>query len=216
MDDIFAHAQKRLKSLCHLDEELETLRTELLSYAQSDNLEDLQSYLVTAEALAAAARGNFGVGAALFTKEGEFILSGQNALFNPRFDSAAHAEMRLLDEAEKMGFIKPPTSQYILVSSLESCPMCLARIITAQIGILRHVADDPKGGMALHMDKMPPVWQKLASGMVIRRADCMQGLRELSLRIVDYSSSRLNGELSKRFLGNKKDKETRGCCGGLS
>lgn len=82
------------------------------------------------QALLALEAGNFGVGACLVSPSGDVVESGRNLVFQPRFNSMAHAEMVLLNRYEEMG--GSPAS-LTLYTSLEPCVMCLARIMMARV-----------------------------------------------------------------------------------
>jgi len=53
----------------------------------------------------------------------------------------------------------PDMDGLILFSSIEPCPMCLARIITSGIKEAYYLAPDPDSGMVGLRDKLTPVWR---------------------------------------------------------
>ena len=109
--------------------------------------EDLHAWFRSVLAVRAASRGNFGVGAVLLDGDGAVVALGENQVFFPRFRSDAHAEMIAMDAFEAQYHQPRGLGKYVMLTSLESCPMCFARLITAGIGSIVHVSDDLSGGM---------------------------------------------------------------------
>src|SRR5262249_22052137 len=69
--------------------------------AGSSYYEDQELGMVACqEALLAASRGNYGVGAVLVDPQGTVVEQGQNAVFYPHFRSDLHAEMVALNAFE--------------------------------------------------------------------------------------------------------------------
>jgi len=115
---------------------------------------------------------------------GKIVCRGQNRVFS-QSRSDLHAEMDLLNifEAQNGEKSRELTKGLILFSSLESCPMCLCRIITAGIPKVYHAADDKNGGMVHLYGNLPPVWHKISAGRIFEAADCADELRELAEQI---------------------------------
>ncbi|MGE5329632.1 MAG: nucleoside deaminase [Deltaproteobacteria bacterium] len=148
---------------------------------------EMDAFVIEAlkEAIAAAEAGNFGVGAILVHKEaGRIVLRGQNKVFGDS-RSDLHAEMDLINtwETEQGAESRERLQDMILITSLESCPMCLCRLITAGVPEVYHVADDEIGGMVHLMHQLPPVWQEIAKGRIYKKADCSPELSEIGLQI---------------------------------
>ena len=87
---------------------------------------------------------------------------------------------------------------YTLYTSLESCPMCLSRLITSGIGKILYAAPDPTGGMIHKMKDLPEVWTQLAQRQVFGRAQCTQDLTNAANCIFLLNANELNEELKRR------------------
>ena len=134
------------------------------------------------EAICAAKSGTFGVGAILVDNETkEIMYRGQNKVFSES-RSDLHAEMDLLNNFEMHHKEKSREllKKFTLYTSLESCPMCLCRIITAGLMEVYHIADDSGGGMVHLYDQLPPVWKDISEGRVFKKADCSEDLSEIA------------------------------------
>jgi len=113
-------------------------------------------------ALESLEQGNYGVGAVLVDRNGELLAEAGNAVFAPRFDSSAHAEMRVLNQFEENYPAYEDRQGLTLIASLEPCPMCCSRILAAGIGQIIYLAEDKDGGMMSRCDKMPPAWVNIS------------------------------------------------------
>ena len=71
----------------------------------------------------------------------------------------------------------------VLYSSLEPCPMCLARIINAGLKKTFFAAPDSSGGMVQRLGGLPPFWQGKAAGNTYAPAACAPELSAWALRI---------------------------------
>ena len=69
---------------------------------------------------------------------------------------------------------------YTMYSSLESCPMCLFRIITSGLTEVYHVVDDKGGGMVHLYDQLPPFWKDISKGRIFKKAECSDDLTEIA------------------------------------
>src|SRR5512135_1493811 len=65
------------------------------------SVEEAYSWLSVVLAIQAAAANNFGVGAVLVDPQGAVVEMAGNQVFSPRFDSAGHAEMLVMNDFEK-------------------------------------------------------------------------------------------------------------------
>ena len=92
-----------------------------------------ESYALRACHLAvdAARVGTYGVGALLFDGAGRVIVEGHNRVRVGGFQSDLHAEMVVMNAYEATGRPREEARECTLVTSLEPCPMCMARLIVA-------------------------------------------------------------------------------------
>lgn len=150
--------------------------------APEEHPDDPAGVIACEEALAAAAAGNYGVGAVLLDARGEVVLRAGNQVFEPRFASEAHAEMVLVSrfEAERPDLAPAGLT---LVVSLEPCPMCYARLKLAGIGRVRYLADDDGGGMTRRARHMPLAWTTLHPAQEFELARVSPKLSRLALAI---------------------------------
>ncbi len=160
-----------------------------------DSHEEVLSWVACVMALKAAINGNFGVGALLADNNNHIVIAAHNEVFRPHFRSDAHAEMRLLSlhEEGKCG----PLHDHTLYTSLESCPMCLCRIIVAGVTRVYHLADDVTGGMVNCRERLPDVWQTLQKKIEFRQAACLDVLRGLAWDIFRMNCDELNSTLAR-------------------
>ncbi|MCI4666246.1 MAG: nucleoside deaminase [Neomegalonema sp.] len=176
-------------------QEVAALRQRLQEVPVDGNCPDQHwSWAASVLALEAAAAGNYGVGALIIEAGApEPLCVGANAMFSPRFDSSAHAEMRALQALEEAH--AEAGAGLTLYTSLEPCPMCLARFIASRVSALKFVAWDEGGGMVSRLEHMPPVWRDIAAGRVIAPADCGEELRSIALAIFELRARRLDASL---------------------
>lgn len=131
-------------------------------------------------ALEAARLGNYGVGAVLVDPTGAVVAQGGNAVFVPRFRSDLHAEMVVMNVFEDAHPQTGDMRGYTLLCSLEPCPMCLARLLTAGVQTVKFLAMDEHGGMVSRVDHLPAAWQRLRQRQEAGPADVSDGLRQLA------------------------------------
>jgi tRNA(adenine34) deaminase len=150
------------------------------------------------EALAAAGDGNFGVGACLVDPEGRVVARGHNHVFHPYPRSDLHAEMDTMTRFEEQ--VRSPISlhDYTLFTSLEPCPMCLTRLITAGVGHVYHAAPDIESGMVYKLNDLTPVWVELARRQEFAPARCSPELQELAQQVFLYTANRNTRRLAER------------------
>ncbi|MBF0119380.1 MAG: nucleoside deaminase [Desulfobacterales bacterium] len=162
-------------------------------------VDDKAALVTLQEAIAAAKEGNYGIGACLVNKKnGEVIQRGHNRIFKPYFRSDMHAEMDTLTGYENR--IKTQGSKVdglILYTSLEPCPMCLARIITSGVQKVYYLAPDQYGGMVHLFKNLPSIWQEIARGRIYDQAQCSPELRDIANETFKYSSKILDEYLKK-------------------
>jgi len=145
------------------------------------------------EALSGFKEGNGGIGACLMDMNTlKVVERGHNRQFEPYFRSDLHAEMDLLTryeervKARKLDNASVPQAEQrkikglVLYTSIEPCPMCLARIINVGIKRTYFAAPDPSGGMAGKIQSLPAFWQELATGSIFEPARCSPELTAIA------------------------------------
>ncbi|WP_175254238.1 nucleoside deaminase [Pseudomonas sp. BMW13] len=145
----------------------------------SNNTEDIWGRMCCEQALLALEEGCYAVGAVLVNERQELLCSGRNQVFANGFDSAAHAEMKVIDQLERL---HPEVDRdgLTLYVSLEPCLMCYGRILLAGIPRVRYLARDQDGGFAVSHGQLPPVWESLASRLSVAQAEVAPYWTELS------------------------------------
>lgn len=130
---------------------------------------DTWGRLCCEQALLAVEQGCYGVGAVLITESQELLCSSRNQVFvDGHYNSAAHAEMLLLDQLETE-YSEQDRSALTLYVSLQPCLMCYGRILLAGITRVRYLARDKPGGF--DGKHLPAAWAELASHTSVRQAD---------------------------------------------
>lgn len=150
------------------------------------------------EAIAAAKEGNFGVGAVLVGKNGEIIQRGHNRVFKPYFRSDLHAEMDVMTKFEECSKNTESLKGFILFSSLEPCPMCLARLIISGVERVYYATIDENGGMVQRFEYMPPELKELATRQEFALAQCSPELADVALQIFLNTADENDGKLKNR------------------
>ena len=178
--------------------ELDRRFRELADRPLSGHVDGRLAIAACAEALEAARCGNYGVGAVLVDPAGEIVERGQNRGFWPHFRSDLHAEMVLMNAFEDARPELEDMRGYTMVTSLEPCPMCLARLLIAGVEVVKFVADDSWGGMVSRMDRLPPAWRKLAERTQVSQADAPKDLRQLACDLFELNLDRLRHQLWMR------------------
>src|SRR5262249_35070084 len=139
--------------------------------------------IACSEALAAARMGNYGVGALLIDPGGEILERGRNTVFFPHFRSDLHAEMVVMTAFEQR---HPPVEKmrgYTLLSSVEPCAMCLARLLIAGVQTVKFLAYDDLGGMVNQRHSFPTAWRRLWQRQEFIQADVGASLRQFALDV---------------------------------
>ena len=139
--------------------------------------------VVCQEALVAARRGNYGVGAVLVNPRGTVVAQGQNAVFYPHFRSDLHAEMVVMNAFEERHPEVDTMRGYTLLSSIEPCLMCFARLLAAGVETVKFLAEDVWGGMVNHRQHLPAAWQRLGQRQAIGQAEVSESLRQFALDV---------------------------------
>ena len=153
-------------------------------------------------ALQAVVSGNFGIGCIVVDPNGVIVAKGHNQVFYPYFRSDRHGEMVVMNKIEEYNRSTNGMKGYKLYTSLESCPMCMARLITSGCESIIHVADDPSGGMVHLKDNLPPMWIELAKTQTFNKARCSLQIEEAAKSIFFLNAEELNERLLKRTKEN--------------
>jgi cytosine deaminase len=160
--------------------------------------DDAFTIIALQEAIAAAKEGNFAVGAVLVRENGEIVQRGHNRVFNPHFRSDLHAEMDVMTKFEERFQEIDSMKGLILYTSLEPCPMCLARLITSGVSKVYYASADEHGGMVHRLEHMPPAWTELAERQKFVKAQCSPELSDLALQIFLTTAAENNRKLQER------------------
>lgn len=160
--------------------------------------DDVPAWLTCVLALEAVECGNLGVGSIILDDRDRLIAVGCNQVFSPYFRSDAHAEMIAMDEFEKENPEIDDMRSYKIYTSLESCPMCMTRLIVSGINKIYHVADDLYGGMVHLAEKLPPVWLELIESQRFEPAKCSPALRKAASEIFISTRAERDALLFKR------------------
>ncbi|SFW63455.1 Cytidine and deoxycytidylate deaminase zinc-binding region [Pseudomonas sp. NFACC19-2] len=155
----------------------------------STHADDTWARLCCEQALLAVEEGCYAVGALLVDETGELLCSGRNQVFTSAYASAAHAEMRVLDQLESE-HAQVDRRSLTLYVSLEPCLMCYGRILLAGITRVRYLARDRDGGFALHHGRLPPAWANLASGLAVVQAKADPYWLDLAKQLIERLQDR--------------------------
>lgn len=149
--------------------------------------DDYFAFIICKEAYKSAKQGNYGVGSLMASPSWDIILTGQNQVFEPYFRSDLHAEMVVVNYFEDQYPDVTDMSGYRLYSSIEPCPMCLARLIANGVGTIKFVAPDASGGMVQTMGNLPPSWINLSKRQSFQQAEASPHLQELAYDIFMFN-----------------------------
>ncbi len=190
---------RELAKISPKNRDIDKFKSRLIEY-EFDNAYPDDGYIWLADILALEAvnSGNFGVGCVLIDVNGNVISQGHNEVFNPYFRSDRHGDMVVMDEFEDIhqNILNP--EGFTLYTSLESCPMCLTRMITSGISRILHAAPDMEGGMVHKMKHLPKFWIDLVIGQVYSQAKCSQELINTANEIFLYNADELKEKLKNR------------------
>lgn len=175
---------KELEKIGFNNMDVSKMKTYLLDYEFNlDYPDDRYVWLTNVLALKAVDAGNFGVGCILVDGRGNVVNQGHNEVFNPYFRSDLHAEMVVMDNFENMHPDFTDMKDHTLYTSLESCPMCLVRLITSGVRKILHAAPDIRGGMVHVFEDVPEFWSDLSGGKVFSQAACSQEMIDAAGKI---------------------------------
>ena len=82
-------------------------------------------------------------------------------MFSPYFRSDLHAEMVVMNIFEERHPEIDTMQGYTLVSSIEPCLMCFARLPAGGVPTVKFLAEDAWGGMVNRRQHLPAAWQRL-------------------------------------------------------
>ena len=160
--------------------------------------DDPYAWLTDVLALKSVNSGNYGVGSILVGAGGEIAAMGHNLVYSPYFRSDLHAEMVTVNYFEKENPQITTLKEYALYTSLESCPMCLVRLISAGINRVFYVSSDPIGGMVNAISLLPPLWKELSAPQTFKEARCSGELSNAATEIMLINANELLEILRKR------------------
>ena len=169
--------------------------------------DDLAAVRVCQLAATAAELGTYAVGAVLLDDNGEVLAEGHNKTFVDGFRSDLHAEMVVLTKFETEHQMPQNPSTLTLISSLEPCPMCMARLIYSGIGSIRYVCEDPHGGMVTRKSSLPPKLVEISEDLsqVWELAECSNELREAAFQIWEQCREDVDRRIVEHGKGGNSD-----------
>jgi tRNA(Arg) A34 adenosine deaminase TadA len=148
------------------------------------------------ESIAAAREGNFAVGACLVDPDGHVVERGHNHVPGT-YRTDLHAEMAVMTQFEERTKGTVKVQDYTIFSSLEPCPMCTIRLITAGVGHVFWAADDLETGMMRTLDRLTPGWVAMTHQQEFGSALCSPELKNLGWQVF-LVTAKLLAEKSKR------------------
>jgi cytosine deaminase len=183
-----------------VNQSIKTIHKDLTDYTFNSSFKhDKEIWLTCILALQSITFGNFGIGCIITQNNNNVVSYGNNQVFYPLFRSDYHAEMVALNHFESV--VRPVNiSEYQLFTSLEPCPMCLARILTSGIPEVYYAAEDIEGGMAHLKEAMPKVWVEMLKDRHIAEANCSKKLVAISEMLVQMNRDALDEKLRKRAM----------------
>ena len=142
--------------------------------------DDYFAFITCEEAYKSVKQGNYGIGSIMVSPSGDVIFRGHNQVFKPYFRSDLHAEMVVLNYFEDQYQDADDMEGYKLYSSIEPCPMCLARLIATGVGTVKFVTPDASGGMVQTIDNLPPSWINLSKRQSFLQAEASPYIQKLA------------------------------------
>lgn len=164
----------------------------------SEYPDDPHAWLTLVLALSSVDSGNYGVGSLLVDSGAEIVSLGHNLVYSPYFRSDLHAEMVVVNNFEEKHPEITTLEGYKLYTSLESCPMCLVRLISSGINSILHVSSDPLAGMVQETKNLPTLWKDLSERQTFSKANCSEELSKASIEIMLINADELLEILRKR------------------
>jgi len=150
------------------------------------------------EGIVALEEGNYGIGAVVVV-DGKIVVREHNRVLFPAFDSKGHAEMRALDEMERLG-IKGD-----LYGTLEWCPMCYTRTLLAGVGKAFFIAEDPGNGMVWQLRHVrqqywsQSIWHMFATdGRALAQANVRPEYKQLGWDMFALTREQIDLQLGAR------------------
>ena len=159
--------------------------------------DDPYAWLTDIFALKSVDSGNYGVGSIMVGAGDEIAAMGHNLVYSPSFRSDLHAEMVVLNYFEEENPQITTLKGYTLYTSLESCPMCLIRLISSGINRVFYVSSDPIGGMVNDISFLPPLWKELSGSQLFTGARCSTELSKAATEIMLINANELLEVLRK-------------------
>jgi len=191
--------RKILKKIASQNEKVINWKNWLEKYEfLSQYPEDSYAWLTLVLALKSVDSGNYGVGSIIVNSEGRIETIGHNLVYSPAFRSDMHAEMVALNSFEEENPDISTLKGYTLYTSLESCPMCLIRLISSGVNKVFYVSSDSIGGMVGGISLFPSLWKELAEPQVFAKANCSPELSKAAIEIMLLNASELLEILKKR------------------
>ena len=182
--------------------DLQTLEENLDKYTPSPEYpHDAYIKICIEEAISAVKEGNYGVGSCL-VRAGDVVARGHNQVIFPHFRSDLHGEMTVMTDFEDRHRNAPDMETYTLFTSLEPCPMCTVRLITAGVGKVYWATLDPESGMMATMERMTPVWAEMAKRQHFADAACSPALGEMARQVWLVSANRIQNKVRLRRRGD--------------
>jgi cytosine deaminase len=166
----------------------------------SEYPDDPYAWLTDILALKSVDSGNYGVGSILVGADGKLAAMGHNLVYSPHFRSDLHAEMVAVNDFEEENPQITTLKQYTFYTSLEPCPMCLTRLISAGINKVFYVSSDSIGGMVNAISLLPPLWKELSEPQIFTKAHCSTELSNAATEIMLINAEELLEILRKRRM----------------
>ena len=145
--------------------------------------DDYYALITCEEAYKSVKQGNYGVGSIMVSSSGDIICRGHNQVFEPYFRSDLHAEMVVMNSFEDQYQDIDSMGGYKLYSSIEPCPMCIARLIATGVGTVKFVTPDAAGGMVQSLENLPPSWINLSKRQSFLQAEASPNMQKLAYDI---------------------------------